>query len=247
MTATASRKSMKLTPKAVPAALTVDPTPIHKADVVRVEDVETMAASAAEEFGSLTAVFRNAEKATHTEAGLRAWTEVAYTASLAGVSERKFGTMTGTSNKSLPRLLRLGTILRAFADKGLQVPALMVRPWSDHATADDMTAAVKAIRSGKGAEFLSVPTRKTPKAVTAKESTPEATAEESSTEATAGTPNRETASETVTVGPRQYADVLDVIALRAAEIPDADVQRALDAVTLIADALALRLSGTADN
>lgn len=214
------------------------------------EQVTDLGTTTAMEHGSLKTVLQRADSVARTEQGLRAWVEVAYQSSLSGMSTRKFAATFGGGKESQSRLLRLGSVLRAFSDKGLDVPAVMLTPWANRATEEDLQSALKAIRSGKVDSvdgLRGLPTYRRPKAITPPaESAETPAAETPAEESTPTSPNRETAEE-ISVTPGKYAIALEVIALRAAEIPDADLQRAMDAVTLIADALAVRLSGQSNN
>lgn len=177
-------------------------------------EVEQHAATVRNEHGTAGSVLatqaRIMEESRTTEAGLRAWADVALEAKAIRYPVVKFGEVCGGDKNSLGRLSRTALILAAFERKGQRVSALMVQTVANRTSDRAMPALLDSIKAGK----TDLPTARK---AAIEGSKPSATRQ--------GTPNRTTGAESTASGdfsikPSQYAAVLEAMAKYISTMPE---------------------------
>lgn len=178
---------------------------------VTAAEVEQHAATVRNEHGTAGSVLatqaRIMEESRTTEAGLRAWADVALEAKAIRYPVVKFGEVCGGDKNSLGRLSRTALILAAFERKGQRVSALMVQTVANRTSDRAMPALLDSIKAGK----TDLPTARK---AAIEGSKPSATRQ--------GTPNRTTGAESgeFSIKPSQYVAVLETMAKYISTMPE---------------------------
>lgn len=197
-------------------------------------EVRAAVESVTSEHGTVTRVLAASKRALagleESDSHLQAWQAIAFQ-SVGQVSARVFAEYAGTTNKNLQGRLANGHVLReAYAKRGFIVSAGKCQTFTDRATADDMKAALAALKSGtairEGRDPLALGT---PGTKTAERKGGKPAAKRG--------PAKGSESETVTVKPAQYGLVLDLMTANVGMIPSKQRASVLAAARTLVEAL----------